>query len=79
MSPRLAVSYKKNNWKLRGAYGYGFRSPSFMESLIDWEHVQFGYTVIGNQNLKPEVFIKVVKTYFSIVENNIFESQKFTQ
>lgn len=55
VSPRLAVSYKKNNWKLRGAYGYGFRSPSFMESLIDWEHVQFGYTVIGNQNLKPEV------------------------
>ncbi|MDC3246761.1 TonB-dependent receptor, partial [Candidatus Marinimicrobia bacterium] len=55
VSPRLAVSYKKNNWKLRGAYGYGFRSPSFMESLIDWEHVQFGYTVIGNQNLRPEV------------------------
>ena len=26
-----------------------------MESLIDWEHVQFGYTVKGNPNLKPEV------------------------
>lgn len=31
------------------------------------------------ENLKPEMFIKVVRTYFSIVENNIFESQKFTQ
>lgn len=56
VSPRLAISYKsKNNLKFRGAYGSGFRSPSFMESLIDWEHVQFDYRVIGNQNLKPEV------------------------
>ena len=55
VSPRFAVSYKKNrNWKFRGAYGFGFRSPSFMESLRDWEHIQFGYRVIGNQNLKPE-------------------------
>ena len=55
-SPRFALSYKtSNNWKLRGAYGFGFRSPSFMESLIDWEHVQFGYRVIGNPKLKPEV------------------------
>jgi len=56
VSPRIAVSYKiTNSWKLRCAYGFGFRSPSFMESLIDWEHVQFGYRVIGNRNLKPEV------------------------
>ena len=27
----------------------------FMESLIDWQHLQFGYTVQGNPNLKPEV------------------------
>ena len=26
-----------------------------MESLIDWEHVEFGYSVKGNPNLKPEV------------------------
>ncbi len=31
------------------------------------------------ENLKPDMFMKVVRTYFSIVENNIFESQKFTQ
>ena len=37
------------------AYGHGFRAPSFMESLIDWQHLQFGYTVKGNPNLKPEI------------------------
>ncbi len=31
------------------------------------------------ENLKPELFKRVVKTYFSIVENNIFENQKFVQ
>ena len=56
VSPRLAISYKPNEtWTLRTSYGNGFRAPSFMESLIDWEHVQFGYTVKGNPNLKPEV------------------------
>ena len=56
VSPRLALSYKPNEtWTLRTSYGNGFRAPSFMESLIDWEHVQFGYTVKGNPNLKPEV------------------------
>ena len=56
VSPRLALSYKPNEmWTLRTAYGNGFRAPSFMESLIDWEHVQFGYTVKGNPDLMPEV------------------------
>ena len=56
VSPRIALSYKPNEtWTLRSSYGNGFRAPSFMESLIDWEHVQFGYTVKGNPNLKPEV------------------------
>ena len=56
LSPRLALSYKKSdNWIYRLAYGHGFRAPSFMESLIDWQHLQFGYTVQGNPNLKPEV------------------------
>ena len=55
-SPRLALSYKNNDtWVYRLAYGHGFRAPSFMESLIDWQHLQFGYTVQGNPNLKPEV------------------------
>tara|TARA_B100000287_G_scaffold204157_1_gene192653 strand:- start:839 stop:2974 length:2136 start_codon:yes stop_codon:yes gene_type:complete len=56
VSPRLALSLKPNKmWTLRASFGSGFRAPSFMESLIDWEHVQFGYTVRGNPNLKPEV------------------------
>jgi len=56
VSPRLALAYKHNDrWIFRTAYGHGFRAPSFMESLIDWDHIQFGYTVKGNPNLKPEV------------------------
>ena len=55
VSPRVALSYKPNrNWVYRFSYGHGFRAPSFLETLIDWEHVQFGYTVNGNPNLKPE-------------------------
>ena len=56
ISPRLALSFKNNDrWIYRLAYGHGFRAPSFMESLIDWQHLQFGYTVKGNPNLKPEI------------------------
>ena len=48
ISPRLALSYNKNdNWIYRFAYGHGFRAPSFMESLINWDHLQFGYKVEG--------------------------------
>ena len=55
-SPRLAFAYKPNiQWTFRTSYGHGFRAPSFMESLIDWEHVEFGYSVKGNPDLKPEV------------------------
>ena len=31
------------------------------------------------ENLTPDVFEKVVRTYFAIVENNIFEEMKFSQ
>lgn len=31
------------------------------------------------ENLTPDTFDRVVCTYFSIVENNIFESLKFSQ
>ena len=56
LSPRLALSFKMNeSWIYRLAYGHGFRAPSFMESLIDWDHLQFGYSVKGNPNLKPEI------------------------
>ena len=56
ISPRLALSFKMNeSWIYRLAYGHGFREPSLMESLIDWDHLQFGYSVKGNPNLKPEI------------------------
>lgn len=31
------------------------------------------------ENLSPDTLVRVVRTYFSIVENNIFEAQKFCQ
>ncbi len=54
-SPRLALLYSPiGNFKYRFSYGHGFRAPSFMERLIDWNHYQFNYQVIGNPDLKPE-------------------------
>ncbi len=54
-SPRFAVMYDFNNsFKFRYSWGLGFRAPSFIEQYIDWDHEQYGYTVFGNANLKPE-------------------------
>jgi len=56
VNPRIGLMYKfKKNWKFRSAWGKGYRAPSFMERFIDWNHVQFNYTVLGNSNLKPEI------------------------
>ena len=55
ISPRIASMYKFNNYlKLRLSWGLGFRAPSFIERYIDWDHDQYGYTVMGNPDLKPE-------------------------
>ena len=55
LSPRIGLMYRyKENWKFRTAWSQGFRAPSFMERFIDWNHIQFNYTVIGNPNLHPE-------------------------
>jgi len=55
ISPRLAAMYAlTERWKLRAAYGRGYRQPSFMERYIDWYHAGIGYSVLGNSNLKPE-------------------------
>jgi len=55
LSPRVGLMYQfQNNWKFRTSWGRGFRAPSFMERYIDWNHVQFNYTVKGNPDLKPE-------------------------
>lgn len=54
-SPRLAVMVKwRERWKWRTAWGMGFRMPSFMDQYIDWSHVQYGYAIIGNPDLKTE-------------------------
>ena len=56
INPRIGAMYIiDKNWKFRTSWGKGFRAPSFMERYIDWNHVQFNYTVIGNKNLKPEI------------------------
>lgn len=55
-SPRIGLMYTiAERWKIRTTWGKGFRSPSFMERFIDWNHVQFGYRVLGNSELKPEL------------------------
>jgi len=55
LSPRVGLMYRfKENWKFRTSWGQGFRAPSFMERFIDWNHVQFNYSVVGNSNLEPE-------------------------
>lgn len=55
ISPRLAAMYAlTERWKLRAAYGRGYRQPSFMERYIDWYHAGIGYSILGNPDLKPE-------------------------
>jgi len=56
INPRIGMMYSiDKNWKLRTAWGKGFRAPSFMERFIDWNHAQFNYSVQGNSQLKPEI------------------------
>lgn len=55
LSPRLAMMYSyRQRWKFRASWGTGFRLPSFMDQYIDWDHIQFGYRILGNPDLKPE-------------------------
>lgn len=55
LSPRVAAMWALDQrWKLRGAMGFGYRQPSFMERYIDWFHSGVGYAIIGNPDLKPE-------------------------
>jgi len=55
ISPRIGLMYLLDRWKFRATWGKGFRAPSFMERFIDWNHIQFGYQVLGNPDLKPEL------------------------
>ncbi|MFQ6616977.1 MAG: TonB-dependent receptor plug domain-containing protein, partial [Fidelibacterota bacterium] len=55
VSPRVAAMFTPGKrWRFRAAWGKAFRLPSFMDRYIDWNHVQFGYQIIGNPDLRPE-------------------------
>ena len=63
-SPRIAFLIKPNSdSKLRFSYGEGFRIPSFLELYIDFDNVENGYTVMGNDNLNPEKSKGVIINY----------------
>lgn len=51
MSARLDLIY---GLALRGSFGTGFRLPSFQEQFLDFPHVELGYAVRGNPDLRPE-------------------------
>ena len=54
-SPRIAFLVKPaSGSKIRFSYGEGFRIPSFLEMYIDFNNIENGYTVMGNDNLNPE-------------------------
>ena len=56
LSPRLGLFIPiRENLRFRASWGKGFRAPSFIERFINWYHVQVGYTVLGNPELKPEI------------------------
>ncbi len=55
LSPRIGTMISiGQRWKVRSTLGSGYRRPTFMDRYIDWNHVQFGYQVIGNPDLRPE-------------------------
>ncbi|MFQ6675281.1 MAG: TonB-dependent receptor domain-containing protein [Fidelibacterota bacterium] len=55
VSPRVAAMVTLGTrWRFRAAWGKAFRLPSFMDRYIDWNHVQFGYRIVGNPRLRPE-------------------------
>lgn len=54
-SPRLALRWSPlDALRIRAAYGWGFRAPSFQELFLDFENTGVGYRVQGNTDLHPE-------------------------
>ena len=54
-SPRLAARWQAMEaLTVRGAWGTGFRAPSFQELLLNFENPIIGYVVEGNTQLRPE-------------------------
>ncbi|RMF06976.1 MAG: TonB-dependent receptor [Candidatus Neomarinimicrobiota bacterium] len=54
-SPRIGVMVTPGErWKVRATIGGGYRRPSFLDRFISWNHIQFGYRVVGNPRLVSE-------------------------
>jgi outer membrane receptor for ferrienterochelin and colicins len=54
-TPRVAGRYDPTeSIAIRAGFGWGYRAPSFKELLLRFENPGAGYTVEGNQNLRPE-------------------------
>lgn len=54
-TPKIATKVDiTSNLVFRASYGKGFRPPSFRELYLRFENPGVGYTVEGNDNLRPE-------------------------
>jgi len=54
MSPKLGMTYKMNDhYRLKASAGQGFKAPS-LDDMYMYMASSYGYTVIGNPDLKPE-------------------------
>lgn len=54
LSPKLTLSYKWDELRVRATYARAFKSPSMMDLYYNWSH-QGMFFIYGNPNLKPEI------------------------
>jgi outer membrane receptor for ferrienterochelin and colicins len=53
--PKLGATLRLNgHFRLRGAYGQGFRAPDLGDLYYHLLHLDYGYQVLGNPQLRPE-------------------------
>lgn len=55
VTPKLSVMYKWGDWRWRGSYAKGFRTPTLKESYMKYEVEEINMDIYGNRNLRPEV------------------------
>ncbi len=85
--PQINLSYKKNNWQLRGSAGKTIRDADFTERFNNYGKALVTGGNVGNPNLKAEksfsyeaggdLFLghnfKVSATYFQRLQNNLID------
>ena len=54
LTSSLAFLFDFSALKVRASVSQGYRVPSPKERFFDFDHSQFGYRVVGNENLEPE-------------------------